>query len=288
MEQEIVKCAHSIAILMATYNGAMYLREQLDSLLSQTNRDWELFVHDDLSNDNTIAILEDFQAREPERIHLLKDYIIKGRGARDSFMWLIEHVMSRYYMLSDQDDIWLPFKVDMVLTRIKEEERKTPNTPITVYTDLELVDKSGVPKGVTFWTKGKVQDDWYDSFSALCVLSGRAAGCTMIFNQNVKDLLFPIDQRIFMHDIWIALKTASSGRCVGIHTPTILYRLHGNNSCGVPDREDRMWWTRQIFSMKSFFCRNKQMYSLVHDAVGCGLCRFLYAKVRVIRDRAKK
>ena len=125
---------HSIAILMATYKGAKYLSAQIDSILAQTNHDWELFVHDDCSPDDTMVILKGYELKYPKLIHVMPQSQRFG-GARDNFMWMLENVESEYYMFCDQDDIWLPYKIEVTYDKIKEEERNAPNIPLMVYTD---------------------------------------------------------------------------------------------------------------------------------------------------------
>ena len=127
-----------IAILMATYNGAKYLREQIDSILSQTSGLWHLYIHDDGSKDGTIEILNDYATRCAETVTVL-DYPSQG-GALQNFMSLLEKVEADYYMFSDQDDVWYPTKVEKSYLAMKEQEALHPDKPIIVHSDVRVVD----------------------------------------------------------------------------------------------------------------------------------------------------
>ena len=109
-----------VAILLATYNGEKFLVEQLDSLMSQSFKDFNVYVHDDGSTDSTCQILDQFCSRY-DNIFLLDDPQ-NNRGAKGSFEWLLENVESNYYMFCDQDDFWLKDKVTNTLTKLREIE----------------------------------------------------------------------------------------------------------------------------------------------------------------------
>ena len=114
---------NAIDILLATCNGALYLPEQLDSLLAQTCRGWRLLVRDDGSSDGTREILENYRSRHPDVI-----MIIPGEGqnlgACGNFSCLLEQSDAPYIMFCDQDDVWLPDKIEITLTAMRELERQ--------------------------------------------------------------------------------------------------------------------------------------------------------------------
>lgn len=111
-----VKCPTEIAILMATYNGEKFLREQIDSIIKQTNNNWTLYIHDDGSTDSTLSIVQQY-CREHENIIFLEDEV-KGRGAAQSFFYMLESIDSLYYMFCDQDDYWQPDKVEVSYSQL--------------------------------------------------------------------------------------------------------------------------------------------------------------------------
>ena len=129
---------NDIAILMATYNGEKYLREQIDSLLNQTCQDWHLYVHDDGSKDGTVNIVKSYAERYPDKVTLL-DYPPQG-GACRNFLSLLEKAEARYYMFCDQDDVWLPEKIALSLEEMKRQEALHLQKPVVIHTDLHIVD----------------------------------------------------------------------------------------------------------------------------------------------------
>ena len=100
-----------VAILMSTYNGERYLREQIDSLLNQTYKDWKLYIRDDKSTDGTVSIIEGYVRVYPDQI-VYKSDGFGNLGAGCSFMQLLSSIDSDYYMFCDQDDVWMEDKIE--------------------------------------------------------------------------------------------------------------------------------------------------------------------------------
>ena len=126
-----------VTILMSTYNGEQFLAEQIESIQNQTFVDWELLIRDDGSKDQTPDIIKNF-AEKDDRISFLNPQNRENLGVIKSFHSLLKHQSSDYYFFSDQDDVWLPTKLQMQL----EEAKKYPRElPLLVYTDLTIVDQ---------------------------------------------------------------------------------------------------------------------------------------------------
>lgn len=106
-----------VDILLATYNGEKYLRQQLDSILNQTYKDFKLIISDDASTDETKSILSEYCSKD-DRIEVY--YQKENLGSTRNFEFLLSKVKSTYYMLSDQDDVWYINKVEKSLKRIEE------------------------------------------------------------------------------------------------------------------------------------------------------------------------
>src|SRR5690606_23984523 len=102
--------------LMATYNGAAYIGEQIGSLQAQTFSNWKLLIHDDGSTDGTLAVIAGFCAKD-SRIQVLNDGVKTG-GAAANFLHLLRYTESDIVMLCDQDDIWLPEKISTMLIEL--------------------------------------------------------------------------------------------------------------------------------------------------------------------------
>lgn len=223
-----MKCKRNIAILMATYNGAKYLNEQIDSILQQSYNDWELFIHDDGSTDSTLSIANRYQDQYPERIHIL-DYAVQGSAARN-FMSLLEHVEADYFMFCDQDDVWNPDKIE---TEIDEMMRwEDSGKPVLIATDLFVVDKELRPLHPSLWSIAGIYPQHICSFDDMAA-NTIVTGCTMLLNAKAKECIKPYTTKMTMHDAWIACCVMKAGgilRCLNIQT--VKYRQHDNNSLG--------------------------------------------------------
>lgn len=220
-----------IDILMATFNGEHFLREQIDSIISQSYSNWRLLVSDDISQDSTLDILRTYEAAD-SRIKVVSCNTKYG-GALPNFMSLLSHVESDYFMFCDQDDIWLDTKVEQSLYRIQEMERSFGrDVPLLVYTDLKPVDEDLEPLADSLFD--------YESFSheagslAKVFVENNAWGCTMLGNCALCELMTRCTRLngIVMHD-WLANLVAHSfGSVSVIDRPTILYRQHRGQTVG--------------------------------------------------------
>ena len=109
-----------IDILLSAYNGQKFIKEQIDSIIGQTIGDWRLLISDDCSTDGTLDVLATF--REDSRIELVSQNVKYG-SARDNFLNLLNYASGDYVMFCDQDDVWLPDKIEVTLRLMEELER---------------------------------------------------------------------------------------------------------------------------------------------------------------------
>lgn len=129
-----------VEILLATYNGEKYLETQMDSILAQTFQDFQVIIRDDGSKDRTVEIVRGYEARYPGKIRLVTDDAVCGNPA-SNFMQLLKYATADYIMFADQDDYWLPEKVEVSLREIKRiEAEKGKETPILAFAQCEVVD----------------------------------------------------------------------------------------------------------------------------------------------------
>src|SRR4051794_10321745 len=110
-----------VMILLATYNGEKYLDELMRSLLSQTYRNFGVLVRDDHSSDRTPEILERWSASQPDKVHVISDDL-GNLGSLRSFSLLMESCDAPYFALCDQDDVWLPNKIELAINEIRNLE----------------------------------------------------------------------------------------------------------------------------------------------------------------------
>lgn len=219
-----------VEILLATYNGEKYLREQLESLLNQSYEDLHVIIRDDGSSDHTQAIIQDFVTRFPTKVTFIQDKI--HLGALACFSELMGCSKAPYMMFADQDDIWLKDKVTTTLNKMKEMEKKYGETkPILVHTDLIVVDEKKNQIAPSFWTYTGLKPV-ENPYLQKILVQNEVTGCTMMMNRALVDLAFPVESYSAMHDWWVGIVAAAFGHIGLICEPQILYRQHGKNTLG--------------------------------------------------------
>lgn len=246
-----------LAVLLATFNGEKYLREQLDSLESQTYTDFVVYIHDDGSCDGTQAIISSYVTQNPTKYVVLNDHL-KHRGPKASFLWMLERITAEYYMFCDQDDIWLPDKISLSLAKIKELESMHGMIPIMVHTDLKVVDFQLNTIHDSLWELNDFCVDIHKSFNYACAYRNVFTGCTMIFNSALKPKVFPASPNSAMHDQWVGLIACKYGKIDNIPEKTILYRQHGSNVCSACSKTEKRRKSSIIKYLE--FCLKKQPF----------------------------
>jgi len=220
-----------VDILLSTYNGQKYLGAQIDSLFSQTYQDWNLIIRDDGSKDGTVEIIKSYRARYPDKLTFVED-ASANLGASLNFGRLLEHAGADYMMFCDQDDVWLPDKVELTLHRMLDMEKAFGrDMPLLVHTDLTVVDENLAAVSDSFWKYQKLDPDKGKSFSRTLVYNVMT-GCTAMINRRLRDLAVPIPGEAVMYDWWLVLVASAFGRIGVITRPTVLYRQHGKNVVG--------------------------------------------------------
>ena len=220
-----------IDILLPTFNGAAFLEEQLDSIFRQSNADFRLLVRDDGSTDGTRAVLARWAAArqnvvciDPEGAHL---------GPAASVSRLLERSQAPYVMLCDQDNVWRPEKIAVLLARMHRlEEELGSQTPILVHSDLVVVDSSLRTLHPSFWACRRLDPVRGVTLRRLTV-ENVVAGCSAMINRALADQCLPIPQQAIMHDWWMALVAAARGRIECVAEPLTLYRQHAASAVGV-------------------------------------------------------
>jgi glycosyltransferase involved in cell wall biosynthesis len=211
----------------------------MESILHQTEQNWVLYIRDDGSTDRTRDIIHEYAAKYPGMIIPVRDNA-GSLGCIGNFMALLAHAMSNYYMFCDQDDIWLPDKVEKTQKAMKAAERAARESgekcalPICVHTDLEVVDGEGKTIHRSFVEKLGL--DASGATFASMIYSNVVTGCTVMINQAMKELLSEVPEACMMHDQWIGLLAESCGKRVYLPEATIRYRQHGDNVMGASGR----------------------------------------------------
>lgn len=216
-----------IDILLTTYNGEKYLKEQIDSILSQTYTNFRLLISDDCSKDSTIKILKEYEQKDNRIKVFLQE---KNLGYVKNFEFLLTKVENEIYALSDQDDVWNNDKVEKTYKKLKEEDADL------VFTDLEIVNEKLETINSSFndymFLSRKIKKYYKDY--RLQYLYNCITGCTLMSKKKYLEKIIPIpmDSKYVIHDTWIGLIVALNGKIAYLDEATIKYRQHGNNQVG--------------------------------------------------------
>jgi glycosyltransferase involved in cell wall biosynthesis len=222
---------YPVDILLATYNGDKYLAKQLDSLLKQTFLNWRLLIRDDGSTDQTVQIISHYVERYLDKIvHIIDDN--KNLDVTRNFERLMEYSTAPYIMFCDQDDIWLPDKIETSLRKLQTMEHQYGlDTPLLVYTDLAVCDEADQQIAHSFWNY-QGGDHTLPLDYAKALVQNNATGNTFIFNRALCNYALPFSPNAVMHDWWVALIALYLGKVDYLADQTILYRQHTANVSG--------------------------------------------------------
>ncbi|HIL39018.1 MAG TPA: glycosyltransferase family 2 protein [Methylococcales bacterium] len=213
-----------IAILLCTYNGEKFLKEQLDSIITQDYDNFSIWVSDDGSKDQTISILRDYQANLKNN----RFSIISGPqvGFAQNFLSLLcnPDIVADYFSFADQDDIWAPNKLSRAVNHLKIDPSPVP---LLYCSRTYLIDEIGNPIGLSPLFRKK------PSFTNALV-QNIGGGNTMVLNKAAISLLRSVGTKpIPSHDSWsYMLITGAGGTVIYDSTPTTYYRQHSNNIVG--------------------------------------------------------
>jgi glycosyltransferase involved in cell wall biosynthesis len=217
-----------IDIVLATYNGAEFLDQQIDSLLAQTHGDLRIMVRDDGSSDATLAILHRFEQTSGGRLRVLRDSL-GNLGPAGNFAALLRASDAPYIMFCDQDDVWDADKVAITLAAMRATEAAKPGMPVLVHTDARIVDAR----------LRQLSPSYYDyihirarSRLPKLLFENPVIGCTSMINRSLAEMALPIPPGAVMHDWWLALIAETFGALRFVDQPTMNYRQHPSNQIG--------------------------------------------------------
>lgn len=212
---------NTVCVLMSTYNGEQYIKQQLDSILSQKNVRVYLMIRDDGSADSTPQILKTYEGENVE--------IIYGEnvGVQKSFSQLVSYAQNRtesYYAFADQDDFWNENKLSIACEWLTSQEKEQP---LLYFSNLNATDEN-------LNIINKVYPDHYVNINKKsCLIRNYAYGCTMVFNKKAVNLYNTnIEARMWMHDYWMYYICVYLGKVYYDSTPYIAYRQHSGNTVG--------------------------------------------------------
>lgn len=233
--------SQKVAICMCTYNGAIYLREQLDSIAAQTRLPDRLVVFDDRSSDRTVDILREFAGRAPFPVQIEVNSENLGPALNFSQISRIED--ADYVFSCDQDDVWRPEKISTELATMKAlEDRYGADVPLLVHCDLETVDQDLRQIAPSFMASQGYSHS--DDPLRILIAQNFVTGCTVVVNRPAMEIAMPVPGEAIMHDWWMALVVAACGHIGFVPEPLILYRQHEANQLGARPTGLRGRWRR--------------------------------------------
>jgi glycosyltransferase involved in cell wall biosynthesis len=209
-------------VVLATYNGERYIAEFLESLIAQSYRDFDVVVSDDGSTDETVSIVETFQ----NKLNISISISPTNAGPSLNFSRATQMANGEFIAFADQDDVWQPDKLLLMVDLIKTYD---PKQPTLVFCDLEIVDQNLDKIAPSFFS---------DKKSSACrkvedfIVSNHIPGCAMLVNRSLLDLGLPVPPLFWMHDWWFAIIAAAFGKIAFLDRPLIRYRQHAGNVIG--------------------------------------------------------
>lgn len=213
-----------LIVLLSTYNGERYIREQLDSLINQELRPSKIFIRDDGSKDETISIIKEYC----DKYDFITYYCGENKGPARSFWELITKCEDAdYYALCDQDDVWFVDKLKMAVEMLEKEDQQIPLLYCSKYTltdrDLNPIDSN-------------VSSLYNFSDFSHALIYHTAPGCTFVFNQVARKRILEYDvekEYCIIHDAIIHKVVTMFGKMILDNTSHMYYRQHGDNEIGM-------------------------------------------------------
>jgi glycosyltransferase involved in cell wall biosynthesis len=227
-----------VSVAMATYNGEKYLKQQIDSILSQLDNDDELIISDDHSSDQTLAIIKKYISED----HRVKLFMNEEKGVTSNFENAIKRTQNEIIFLSDQDDVWKPEKVKTV----KDYYEKNPTIQM-IMSDITVVDNQLNTTIESFY-------EYRGSRAGVLknIIKNSYIGCAMSFKKELKTKILPIPRNVPMHDMWIGLVADMNKSALLIPEKLIYYRRHDATVTSVENTsslKEKILWRFQISSL---------------------------------------
>lgn len=258
-----------VDILMSTYNGEKYLREQIDSIVSQTHTNWKLIVRDDGSTDKTIDIINNYKQKYPEKIILIEDN--RGNlGYKNSFFLLLFHTKSSYVMFADQDDCWHKSKIEVMLLEIIKREAKNKIEPYLVCCNLEICNENSKIIEPSYYKHVNLKPG---RANESILLASQLHGCAFLFNKYLVDECKQLsDENILLsnfslngHDSFIAVICVIIGEVYLIEDVLVKHRIHNRNLVGFSESKKKSLLLQLKIVLKYIF-KNKDYRTLLYDS----------------------
>lgn len=243
-----------LCILLASYNGEKYIKEQLDSIINQTYKNWKLVIRDDGSKDETVTILNKYEKKD-ERIKILRDD--KGNlGFLKNFEELLFNAKEEFVLFSDQDDFWLKNKLEKFVEKIRDLDEKVLSKPLLIHCNslvcddkLEIIKEEFIDSKIAKKTNSNIYFFEY-------IVQGSTS---MVNKKMIKESL-PFFKNVTLHDRYFHLLSQFLGTRVFIDESLVKYRQHERNEIGA-----NRSIIKNIMSKKYFYVEDRKLIEEIKE-----------------------
>lgn len=221
-----------VAVLLSTYNGVEYLEALIESILNQDYSNFQLFIRDDGSTDNTKIILSNYARLYPNKVFIVnsKDGQI---GVKNSFDVLLRFVDSDIYFFSDQDDIWMNNKIRLHIESLHSKKNyHNDNIPLLSFSDMSLIINNKVISEFYLRKKTLVNQKRLETG-----FLGNVSGCLMMFNKAARNTYLKYNTNIKLHDYHMYFLCYIFGNIFYLPIIGIHHRIHLNNMVGLGTKQ---------------------------------------------------
>ena len=262
------KVHKTVSVVMATFNGALFLEKQMHSILQQSLMPVSIIICDDGSTDDTVNILKKFSNQYP----IIKYFVNEERlGVIGNFKKAVSLASDADFIaLSDQDDIWFPDKLEKLCENLSVID--DGQAPAMVYSDLVVIDGNEKILNPSFWNE-LGHDGYTHNFETL-LFGNFVTGCTILMNQPMRNHFARMPADVLMHDAWLALIAFSFGKVDVIPEPLVKYRRHNTNAAFLTTYQKKNTIQKWLVHIKLLFTKNDylkdqlQLVQMFMDAYG--------------------
>ena len=206
-----------ISVCIATHNGDKYIKRQLETILSQLGESDEVVISDDGSTDETLSFIRDMDDNRLKVFNYIQP--IKTKHSHEyvchNFENALKHAKGDYIFLSDQDDIWLPNKVEVCMRALQEHD--------LVLHEFMHIDENDIVTQELHYNGAFRRKNYF-------LRAGKHYGCAMAFKRKVLEYALPFPPYLLLHDFWIGILAETLGDFCFIEQPLIKYRFHVQNT----------------------------------------------------------
>lgn len=233
-----------ISVCMATYNGARFIKQQIDSILCQLGAADELIISDDGSCDGTLGIIASYNDERIKVLHHQREISryypnMTVPYASFNFENALREAKGEYIFLSDQDDIWLPTKIKECIGFLKKYDY--------VLSNLSVIDEWGNVVKERLYEKKPFSEN-----ALINCIRPNFWGCCACFNRKILDAALPFPKSVCLHDFWIGLVATKIGKMCWYENSLVLHRVGTQNTSTGGKKSENSLWIKFLYRFYAF------------------------------------